>query len=82
MAGSDDLPDVVWDVRVRSEQRPAKLSFVVKTFSVASSKFKVITVVSGGLIDMTCPLCPYPQVAKWKGVGSTNDAENFVCGAK
>jgi feruloyl esterase len=30
-------------------------------------------------VTMTRPLCPYPQVAKWKGVGSTNDAENFVC---
>ena len=30
-------------------------------------------------VDMTRPLCPYPQVAQWKGVGSTNDASNFVC---
>ena len=29
--------------------------------------------------DMTRPLCPYPQVASWKGSGSTNDAANFVC---
>ena len=29
--------------------------------------------------DMTRPLCPYPEVAKWKGSGSTNDAANFVC---
>ena len=35
----------------------------------------------GGLVDMTRPLCPYPQVAKWAGVGSTNDAENFSCEA-
>jgi hypothetical protein len=25
------------------------------------------------------PLCPYPQIAKWKGTGSTDDADNFVC---
>lgn len=30
-------------------------------------------------IDMTRPLCPYPQVAKWTGSGSTNEADNFVC---
>ena len=30
---------------------------------------------------MTRPLCPYPQVATYKGVGSTNDASNFVCKA-
>jgi len=30
-------------------------------------------------VDMTRPLCPYPQVATYKGVGSTNDAVNFSC---
>lgn len=25
------------------------------------------------------PLCAYPQTAKWTGVGSTDDATNFVC---
>jgi hypothetical protein len=29
---------------------------------------------------MTRPLCPYPQVAKYTGKGSTDDAANFVCG--
>ena len=33
-------------------------------------------------VDMTRPLCPYPQVAQWTGVGSTNDAENFSCEAR
>jgi feruloyl esterase len=32
-----------------------------------------------GVDDMTRPICPYPEVAKWKGSGSTNDAANFVC---
>jgi len=36
--------------------------------------------VTGGQIQMTRPLCAYPNVAQWTGVGSTNDAENFVCG--
>jgi hypothetical protein len=30
-------------------------------------------------IKMTRPLCPYPQIAKYKGSGDTNDAANFVC---
>jgi feruloyl esterase len=30
-------------------------------------------------IDRTRPLCPYPQVAKYKGSGSTDDAANFAC---
>jgi feruloyl esterase len=29
--------------------------------------------------DMTRPLCPYPEVARWKGSGSTHNAANFVC---
>ena len=35
--------------------------------------------VTNNTVDMTRPLCPYPQVAKWTGTGNTNDAENFVC---
>jgi feruloyl esterase len=27
----------------------------------------------------TRPLCPYPQVARYKGSGSTDDAANFTC---
>ena len=27
----------------------------------------------------TRPLCPYPQVARWKGSGSTDEAANFTC---
>ena len=30
---------------------------------------------------MTRPLCPYPQIAKYKGSGDSNDAANFTCGA-
>ncbi|HVZ20552.1 MAG TPA: tannase/feruloyl esterase family alpha/beta hydrolase [Vicinamibacterales bacterium] len=26
------------------------------------------------------PLCPYPQLARYKGTGDPNDAQNFVCG--
>ena len=34
---------------------------------------------TGAAVDRTRPLCPYPQVARWKGTGSTDDAANFVC---
>ena len=30
-------------------------------------------------VKMTRPLCAYPQAAKYKGSGDTNDAANFVC---
>ncbi len=35
--------------------------------------------VRNGQVDMTRPLCPYPEVARWTGLGSTNDSENFDC---
>ncbi len=31
--------------------------------------------------ERTRPLCPYPQEAKYKGSGSTDDAANFTCAA-
>jgi len=37
--------------------------------------------VTGSTVDMTRPLCPYPQVAVYKGSGSTNDAASFACKA-
>jgi hypothetical protein len=30
-------------------------------------------------VARTRPLCPYPQIARWKGSGSTDDAANFAC---
>jgi feruloyl esterase len=38
--------------------------------------------VTDGKVDRTRPLCPYGQVAKWKGTGSTDDAANFSCVAQ
>lgn len=35
--------------------------------------------VVNGTVVRTRPLCPYPQVATYKGAGSTDDASNFVC---
>ena len=32
-----------------------------------------------GKVDRTRPLCAYPQVARYKGAGDINDAENFTC---
>jgi feruloyl esterase len=34
-----------------------------------------------GKVERTRPLCPYPQVAKYKGSGSIDDAGNFACAA-
>jgi len=37
---------------------------------------------SNGTTTRTRPLCPYPQVAEYKGWGSTDDAANFACRAR
>jgi feruloyl esterase len=36
---------------------------------------------SNGVVDRTRPLCPYPQVAKYLGRGSVDQAESFQCAA-
>jgi feruloyl esterase len=30
-------------------------------------------------VDRTRPLCPFPQEARYKGTGDSNDAGNFIC---
>ncbi len=35
--------------------------------------------VTGGVVDRTRILCPYPQQATYTGSGSTDDAANFAC---
>ena len=39
----------------------------------------VATHSTGGKADRTRPLCAYPQVARYKGTGSIDEAANFVC---
>jgi tannase/feruloyl esterase len=34
------------------------------------------------VVDMTRPLCPYPQLAQYKGTGGTADAASFACKAR
>ncbi len=36
---------------------------------------------AAGKVVRTRPLCPYPQVAKYSGTGSIDDAKNFACAA-
>jgi feruloyl esterase len=37
--------------------------------------------ITDGKVVRTRPLCPYPQVAKYKGSGSIDEASNFSCAA-
>lgn len=34
---------------------------------------------TNGMVDKTRPLCPFGQVARWNGTGSTDEAANFAC---
>jgi feruloyl esterase len=38
-------------------------------------------IIGRGAQGMTRPICPFPQVAEYKGSGDPNDAANFVCKA-
>jgi feruloyl esterase len=35
--------------------------------------------IANGQVVRTRPLCPYPQVAKYSGRGSSDDAASFSC---
>ena len=39
----------------------------------------VATKATGGQPTRSRPLCPYPQVARWSGSGSSDEAANFSC---
>ena len=41
----------------------------------------IATHTTDGVVDRTRPLCPYPQVARYIGTGSIDDAANFRCEA-
>lgn len=45
---------------------------------VAPDELIAAKVVDGD-VQRTRPLCPYPQVARYTGTGSTDAAENFRC---
>jgi feruloyl esterase len=39
----------------------------------------VASKIVNGAVTRSRPLCPYPQVARYRGQGSTDDAANFEC---
>ena len=45
---------------------------------IVAAKYKTGSDPASGLVR-TRPLCPYPQVARYKGSGSTDDAKSFAC---
>jgi len=47
---------------------------------IIATKYKLDDNPASGVVR-TRPLCPYPQVARYTGSGSTDEAPNFVCKA-
>jgi tannase/feruloyl esterase len=47
---------------------------------IIAAKYKTGSDRASGLVR-TRPLCPYPQVARYKGTGSTDEAASFACTA-
>lgn len=45
----------------------------------APGSMTAVRVNERGGVEMTRPLCPFPQRAVYRGTGSTNDAANFAC---
>jgi hypothetical protein len=52
-----------------AEQGPAPGSIIATKYGAASK------------VEMTRPLCPYPQVARYNGQGDSNDSASFTCAA-
>ena len=48
--------------------------------AIIATKYKTDGDPASGVVR-TRPLCPYPQVARYKGTGSTDEAANFTCKA-
>jgi feruloyl esterase len=61
------------------EQGKAPTSILAAHGATASGGGVQVTAPKGDKIDRTRPLCAYPMIAKYKGTGSIDAAENFVC---
>lgn len=55
------------------------LSVIDQWVETGKAPDRIIAKSSPDQKPMSRPLCPYPQIAKYKGSGSTDDAANFEC---
>ena len=57
-----------------------KISFIERWVERGEAPARVIAAHStAGKVGRTRPLCPYPQVARYNGAGSIDEASNFTC---
>jgi hypothetical protein len=73
VTGGDPMHDVDAAIQRWVEQGTAPEQII-------ATKYKGMSPTSG--VARTRPLCKYPQVAKYNGSGSTDDAANFSCADK
>jgi feruloyl esterase len=81
-APGDAEHDIVSALERWVEQGVAPERIIVSEYDGYGSTFPGFRAVPPGTrVKSTRPVCPYPQVAVYKGAGSTDDAANFRCGA-
>jgi feruloyl esterase len=57
-----------------------KISLIERWVEKGEAPTRVVAAHSTeGKVDRTRPLCPYPQVARYNGAGSIDEASNFTC---
>jgi feruloyl esterase len=57
-----------------------KISLLERWVEKGEAPTRVIAAHStAGKVDRTRPLCPYPQIARYNGAGSIDEASNFTC---
>jgi feruloyl esterase len=57
-----------------------KISVLERWVEKGEAPARVIAAHStAGKVDRTRPLCPYPQIARYNGAGSIDEASNFTC---
>ena len=55
------------------------LSVIDQWVETGKAPDRIIAASSPNQKPMSRPLCPYPQIAKYKGSGNTDDAAGFEC---
>jgi len=64
--------------RVRRSRGALYFPFARRPGAIAPDRL-IASRVNNNRVNMTRPICSYPAVAHYNGVGSTNDAANFAC---
>jgi feruloyl esterase len=78
-AGTDNFGATFEEIPNPDPQHDMLLAIVEWVENGRAPERLIASKLEDGKVTMTRPLCPYPQVVKYKGRGDPNDAANFVC---